>query len=289
MSLGFLVDSPSPASDPFPEELLDALAAVRARAGSFGTRVYYYRVVGSTNDVASTLAASGAADGTLVIGDMQTRGRGRLGRDWFSPAGAGLYFSLVVRPDSSVAAAAPPVLTLVAGVAAAEGIERATGLVAAIKWPNDLVIDERPSPSGRARRRKLAGILAEGTIVGGAIQHVVLGIGINLRDGAYPADLRDRVTSIEREIGRDVSRDAVLGECLASLWHWWRVAADGGIDAVLDAWRHRSPSASGASVRITTPHGPEQGRTDGIDADGALRVLVGGRRQRVVAGEVEWL
>jgi BirA family transcriptional regulator, biotin operon repressor / biotin---[acetyl-CoA-carboxylase] ligase len=136
-----------------PPELADAIAGARDRLGPFGARVLYFRTTGSTNDIAASLAAEPDAFGTVVIADAQTAGRGRRGRTWFSPAGSGLYVSVVVTPARSATdpGRATTLLTLATGVALAEGVERATGLAPAIKWPNDLLIG----------RRKVAGILAE--------------------------------------------------------------------------------------------------------------------------------
>lgn len=143
-----------------------ALARVAARRGAFGARVVRLAQTPSTNDVATRLAADGAPEGTVVVADEQTRGRGRLGRAWHSPPGSGLYLSVVFRPtdgmpDEAAGAAVARLLTLAAGVAAAEAVRGATGLAVELKWPNDLVIG-RP-------RRKLAGLLAEGSTVAGRV------------------------------------------------------------------------------------------------------------------------
>ena len=138
--------------DTLPTDLSDALA--RVHLGRLGTPMLFFSTIGSTNDVASALAAGGDREGAVVIADAQTAGRGRRGRIWFSPPGAGLYVSVVLTPARASGAAerATALLTLAAGVALAEAVERVTGLAPAIKWPNDLLIG----------RRKLAGILAEG-------------------------------------------------------------------------------------------------------------------------------
>jgi BirA family biotin operon repressor/biotin-[acetyl-CoA-carboxylase] ligase len=269
-----------------PPALLRELDAVRGRSGSFGHPVVFFHETGSTNDVAARLAADGAADGTLVVASAQTRGRGRQGRQWFSPPGAGLYFTLVIRPPADVSAAAIPLLTLSAGVAVAEAVERVCGLAPAIKWPNDLVIET--GAAGPSARRKLAGILAEGSAAGQALQYVVLGIGVNLLETAYPPELADRVTSIEREIGRAVDGFRLLAECVATLAARWRQAQQGASDLVLDEWRRRSPSALGAPVVVAAAGGPVAGRTAGVEADGSLRVDIGPTILRVIAGEVQW-
>ena len=135
-------------------------------------------VTSSTNDVAQALAEGGAPQGAVAVAFAQTAGRGRQGREWFSPPGAGIYMSVVVRSP-----AVAPMLTLAGGVAVAEGIRRATGLPVLIKWPNDVVVEDAHAPG---RRRKLAGILAEGSTGQSGLQHVVLGIGINVRPADYP-------------------------------------------------------------------------------------------------------
>jgi BirA family biotin operon repressor/biotin-[acetyl-CoA-carboxylase] ligase len=272
-----------PASDPPPLSLVEALAAVSARRARLGSPLVYLVETTSTNDVAGRLASEGAPEGTLVVAARQTRGRGRQGRTWFSPPGAGLYFSIVFRPDPAGAR----LLTLVAGVAAAEGIEQATGLAPDIKWPNDLVVaPQRPATGGP---RKLAGILAESVVTADAVQHVVLGIGINVSESAYPPDLANRATSIEGQLGHDVRAEYVLSECVVALADRWAAATTGRKDEVLDAWRRRSPSAVGARVMVASPEGMVLGVTGGLSADGALRVDSDHGVLNVVAGEVTWL
>jgi len=227
--------------------------------------------VGSTNDVAASLPP-----GAVVVAGEQTAGRGRRGHSWFSPPGSGLYVSVVLAP--ATARVDPPratmLLTLAAGVAIAEGVEAAAGLAVDLKWPNDLVV------SGR----KLAGILAEG---GG--DTVVLGYGINLLEAAFPPELRGRATSLQSELGRTVDRDLVLDETLAALSRRYDDLVDGRFDAILDAWRRRAPSASGARVTWTTNNAIQSGVTEGIDDRGALLVRVGDRLERIVSGELQWL
>jgi BirA family biotin operon repressor/biotin-[acetyl-CoA-carboxylase] ligase len=281
---------------PVPAAILAALEAVHDRAGAFGATLCYLPDTGSTNDVAARLALEGAPHGTIVLADAQTRGRGRQGRAWFSPPGAGLYFSVVVRPapganEATEAAehTARSLLTLVAGVAVAQGIDQASGLRASIKWPNDLVVETGAGAGRAAGRRKLAGILAEASVTGGTLQHVVLGIGINVHDSAYPPDLADRVTSIARETAGPVDRARVFAECVAALAERWADVIAGRADRVLVEWRSRSPSATGALVQVVGPEGPLRGLTCGLDAGGALCVDVDGVVHRIVAGEVLWL
>jgi BirA family biotin operon repressor/biotin-[acetyl-CoA-carboxylase] ligase len=182
--------------------------------------------------------------------------------------------SIVLRPAASAS-----VLTLAAGVAIAEGVRTSTGLPAEIKWPNDIVIG----------RRKLAGILAEAAAQSGALQHVVLGFGLNLRPAVYPNELAPRVTSIEAETNRPADRALLLAEILAALGERYRDLQSRRDDAILASWRRLAPSLPGARVEWDSPRGALRGRAHDIDADGALLIRVDGRLERACAGEVKWL
>jgi len=266
-------------SDPVPDEFTRALSATAPRRGTFGSPLYFFHETGSTNDIAAALAENGAPQGTTVLASRQTAGRGRFGRAWFSPPGAGLYVSILCRDER-----AAPFLSLAGGVAVAEGIRNATGLPVHIKWPNDIVVhDWRPSA-----RRKLAGILAEGTSTPDGLQYVILGFGINLGPAAYPPDLADRATSIEVELGRPVDGAAVLGETLAVFGERFRELAAGNSISVLTRWRELAPSSRGAPVEWDTVRGAASGISAGIDDDGALLVRVGDRTERIISGEVRW-
>ncbi len=277
-----------------PSDVAEALASSRGPRGAFGSPLFYFHSIGSTNDLAARLAAAGATEGTTVAAEAQTEGRGRLGRTWFSPPGAGLYASVVIRPDDgprqppgaggAAGAAArmmplPSALTLAAGVALAEAVRESTGLAAEIKWPNDLVV----------RRRKLAGILAEASARGAALDYVVLGFGVNVRAATYPPEVESRATSIEAELGRPVDRGLLLATTLVRLAACRGALRSGAMADVLDRWRALSPSAAGAPVEWQGSDGAVTGRTAGLDADGALLVERDGRVGRVVAGELIWL
>lgn len=257
-----------------PESLPDDLAAPLARAaerlGRFGTAVRWYAELASTNDAAAARAEAGAPEGALVLADAQTAGRGRHGRPWCSPPGAGVYASVVLRPH----AAAVPFVTIAAGVALAEGIRAATGLATALKWPNDVYV------SGR----KLAGILAEA-----APSHVVLGFGVNLRPAAYPPEIARRATSLEGELGREVDRGVVLVECLAALAAQYERVQAGRCGAVLDAWRVHARPLLGRPVEWDDHGGARRGVAEDVDASGALVVRTDAGPVRVISGEVRWV
>jgi BirA family biotin operon repressor/biotin-[acetyl-CoA-carboxylase] ligase len=253
-----------------PAELVQALARLGTRLRAF----LWFSAVTSTNDVVASLAERGADEGVVAAAEMQTAGRGRIGRTWMSPPGAGVYASVLFRPPADVA----PLLTLAAGVAMAEGIAGATGLVVDLKWPNDLVIG----------RRKLGGILAEAGTPQGGPPHVVVGFGINVLPAALPAEIADRATSIEAELGRPVDRGAVLAECLAALWSRYEDLRGGRGGAVLTAWRARGAATFGRVVEWDEGGRVRRGIAVDIDAAGALLVRSAARLERVIAGEVRW-
>ncbi len=266
--------------EPVPAEIAAALRATAGRRGAFGEPLHFHAETGSTNDVAAALAERGAAEGTTVVASAQTAGRGRLGRDWFSPPGAGLYVSVVFRNPRAV-----PLLTIAGGVAVADGIRAATGLPVGLKWPNDVIVESGLAP---VRRRKIAGVLAEASSGAEGVQHVVLGFGINLRPAAYPPEIADRASSIETELGRVPDAGAVLAETLCVLAEYAEAVHAGDVGALLERWRALAPSARGTPVRWDGPDGERTGVTEGIDESGALLVRAGGRVERIISGEVRW-
>ncbi len=272
------------ARGPVPDDIAEALDRARGRLGIFGGPIVYGDEVDSTNDLADRAASAGAREGAVFVAGAQRAGRGRLGRTWFSPPGAGLYVSVVLRPalgaGPGLTGMAPGFssLTLVAGVALAEGLITATRLPVHIKWPNDLVIG----------RRKVCGILAEAAATDAGLRHVVVGFGINLREAAFPPELAARATSLEAESGRPVDRGLVLAESLASLAASYASFLDGRFASLLDRWRALSPSSVGAPVHCAGGPAGRDGTTAGVDQDGALLVDFNGRVEAVIAGEVVW-
>jgi BirA family biotin operon repressor/biotin-[acetyl-CoA-carboxylase] ligase len=256
-------------------DISEALARAGARLGMCRGRVQVLSEVTSTNDVAARLAEQAAAEGTVIVADAQSAGRGRLGRSWASPPRAGLYASVVLRPRPH----ALPLVTLTAGVAIADGCEDATGLRAILKWPNDLYVGPR----------KLAGILAEAGSAAAVSPHVIVGFGINLMPAAYPPDVAARATSLEGELGRPVDRGLVLAGCLAALAARYDDLQAGRTQSILDAWRQRAASTFGRRVEWTSANGREQGVVLDIDGSGALLVRAAQGTERVVSGELRWL
>jgi BirA family biotin operon repressor/biotin-[acetyl-CoA-carboxylase] ligase len=229
--------------------------------------------VDSTQAVAFALAADGAADGTVVVADSQTAGRGRRGRRWVDEPGASLLVSIVLRPRLEPARL--PGLSLAAGVAVAEALTRAAGLSPRLKWPNDVLVGGR----------KIAGILLESRASGvgeGGRVTVVLGIGINLAQRLFPVELGQRATSVWLASGRGVDREVLLAALLDAVGEWRRRLEYRGFAAVRTRWRELSDTLG----RSVTVDGVSGVAVD-VDVDGALVVNdAEGRRHRVVAGDV---
>jgi BirA family biotin operon repressor/biotin-[acetyl-CoA-carboxylase] ligase len=258
-----------------PAALAAALAGDSRLRGWIDLR--YFAEVGSTNDVALQLAATGAPEGTAVLADVQRSGRGRRGHVWHSPPGTGVYLSTIVRPHQS----ALPLVTLAAGVAAARAIAALTSLPIELKWPNDVVIG-RPW-------RKVGGVLCEASGSAGRIEAVVVGIGLNVGAATYPPEIAARATSLESELGREVDRDRVVVELLAQLREIAGRLGDADASWVAEAWRaFGGAGLGGAPVRWREAEVERRGHARDIDAGGALVVDVDGTSARVIAGEVTW-
>lgn len=256
-----------------------ALTTADRRLGLFAGRIRTFGEVTSTNDIVAAWADAGAEEGMVAIAESQSRGRGRLGRTWSSPPGAGIYISLLLRPRES----ALPFLTLAAGVAVADGIEAAAGLATLLKWPNDVCV-------GHGERwKKLAGILAEGRSDASGNRHVVLGVGINLLRAAHPTDVASRATSIEAEVGRPIDRATLIIECLGAFATAYAELVAGRHAAILEAWTARAQDTFGRPVAWDSGTEDVHGVVDGIDAAGALLIRTPSGHRRVTAGEVRWL
>lgn len=208
-----------------------------------------------------------------MIADAQTGGRGRLGRLWHSPPGGNLYFSTVLRPPLPPHRAPP--LTLAAAVALAETVEEA-GAEPELKWPNDLLLDGK----------KAAGILTEMVTSGGRVEHVVLGVGVNLCAGDLPQELADRATSLAAIAGREIAREPFAASLCARIERWHDRFLDEGVAPVVAAWKRRA-RLFGRTVTVASGRETLAGVAVDLDADGTLLLLTDdGRRVRVMAGEI---
>lgn len=226
-------------------------------------------VVDSTQSEVQRRAATGAPEGTVVTARHQRAGRGRRGHEWWDAPGESLLCSVLLRPDCVPAAV--PQLSLVGGLAAAEALAAETGVRARIRWPNDLLVDGR----------KVSGILAEAASGADArVHHVILGIGINLRQSAFPDSLGDRATSLRLLTSRDHDPAALLTAVLARLELRYADWQGGGFAALREAWLAHS-TLPGPAVRL--PDGAT-GRAEDVGADGVLLARApDGRLVRVVS------
>ncbi|MEM1041369.1 MAG: biotin--[acetyl-CoA-carboxylase] ligase [Bacteroidota bacterium] len=242
---------------PAPLSLLRDLAPL-LRTDRFGRVQRGFETVGSTNTEAVQWARAGAPEGAIVVAEHQTAGRGRLGRSWTDRSGQGLLFSVVLRP------ALPPerlsLVTLAGGVAVAEAVEAWTDPAEPrIKWPNDVLLGGR----------KCCGMLLESSL--DAPRFVVLGIGLNVNQDAFPDALADRATSLRLETGRLIPRAALLARLLERLEYWAGQLAAGNDAAVREAFTERMTGRGTAvSVRLTQDGRAARGVVEGIDAAGAL-------------------
>jgi BirA family biotin operon repressor/biotin-[acetyl-CoA-carboxylase] ligase len=228
----------------------------------------------STNDEAAAWARDGAPHGAVVTADHQRRGRGRLGRAWHSPPDENLYLSVVLRPAAMAPMRVPPI-TLAAGVAVAEAVAD-LGIAASLKWPNDLLCGGK----------KAAGILAEMASAGDRVEHVILGIGVNLNGTAFPPPLDGIATSLRLSAGRPIAREPFLAALCRRLERACDAFFAGGPAAVLPAWRRY---AAFLGERVSVQMGDERiwGQAVDVDAEGALQFLTDeGRRIRVIAGDL---
>jgi BirA family biotin operon repressor/biotin-[acetyl-CoA-carboxylase] ligase len=252
----------------YPEEILHRLGSRRFRGP-----VYYLEITASTNDLAKTLGAEGAPEGTLVVAEAQTAGRGRLGRNWLSPPGVGLYVSLLLRPPLPCRDLPP--LTLTAAVAVVRALTRITGVTPGIKWPNDLLL------SGK----KIGGILTE-LKTDGDRPYVVVGLGLNVNTREFPPELEGRATSLARELKRPLPRVPLLKAWLEEFDNLYHEFLDQKVEGILKEWSQHSITL-GAWVRIRQGESYLEGRALEVAPNGALGVETApGRVEWVICGEI---
>ena len=253
----------------------------RLKTRLLGRPLHFFETIDSTNTYAMQLAAEGAVEGTLVVADAQTGGRGRLGRSWVSPAGVNLYCSLILRPP--IAASLAPQINLVAAVAVADTMAGLDGPPPAIKWPNDVLL------SGK----KVCGILAEMQTRGEHLQAIILGIGVNLnvRLEAFPQELRDKASSLFVVTGTPVERAAFAASLLTHLEQAYLLWLEEGFPALRAAWERYAADLIGRQIAVAAQGEAISGTVLGLDTDGALlvREQTTDTPRRVVAGEVSVL
>lgn len=257
-----------------PDRLLPSEVRRHLRAERFGSEIVHREEVDSTNRLAAELARDGAAEGTVVVAEAQSAGRGRLGRTWTSPSNLNLYLSVVLRP--AVAPAEVTALSLVAAIAVAEAIHETTDLRAGIKWPNDVLLGDR----------KVCGILTEMDAESERVRFLILGIGVNLNAGTrdFPPELRRKASSLRIASRRRIDRAAFTGVLLGELEAYYDRFVRGGFAAVQGTYEkyHCLP---GRRVRVDGGDNP-RGVVRGVAPDGTLLVETSDGVVRVSAGEV---
>jgi BirA family transcriptional regulator, biotin operon repressor / biotin---[acetyl-CoA-carboxylase] ligase len=239
-------------------------------------RVHHHESVESTNTLAMSAADNGAHEGTTFIAEEQTAGRGRGGHTWISDKGAGIYCSIVLRPK--VTPNETLLISMMAGIAVYDAVERLTGAKADLRWPNDVLFTDR----------KFCGILTESSTEGTKVKHVVIGIGINVNRTEFPPELEPVATSIRTATGRVTSRIELLAALLQSLDRWYKEFTADPIQAKKKIFREfaeRSSYVRGARVHVDEEGGYD-GITMGLDERGFLRVQTLNGMRTVLNGGV---
>ena len=235
-----------------------------------GRRLVFFREIPSTMDEAARLAMGTATDGTVVVAETQTSGRGRFGRKWVSAMG-NIYMSVVFRPTLD----ALPYLSILAGVATIQAIRKTTGLEPKIKWPNDVMLG----------RKKVAGILVESVTEGDAVCYAVLGIGINVDlDPCRNEEISDTATSLEAVSGKPLVREDILRQLLQDMDSLYLKLIQG--QTPVEEWKEMLETL-GQNVQVSWRSETYRGLAEGIDDVGNLELrLEDGRRVTMTAGDV---
>lgn len=254
----------------------DDLIARLGKTRVIGRDIRVFEETTSTNDVIEKLARDGVKEGVVVFAESQTKGRGRLGRKWLSPAKKGLWFSILLRPELRPAAATQ--LTVAAATALRRGIAALTGLQPEIKWPNDILI----------AGRKLAGILTELNAELDRVKYVILGIGVdvNLARSDFPAELRRLATSLKAEAGKAISRADLAIAILRELDREYGRIVDGDFPAVADEWESHCTTL-GHEVVIRVGGRQIRGQAEALGEEGTLLVRTEhGHLEPIIGGDV---
>ena len=255
-----------------PEEIRDGL-----KTSTFGRgRIDYCSVVDSTNIRARMIADEGAPEGTIVVAETQLKGKGRRGKSWFSPAGQGIYVSVILRPRVPPSEATQ--LVLMAAVAAAEALLVHAAVPIAVKWPNDILVGGK----------KIAGILTEMRLDGDRIDHVVIGMGVNVNTPAesLPPEIAATATSLRAETGRTFSRAELLRTYLEKLEGYYALFRERRFEPIRERWLALA-RIIGKPVKIVGVDHTYEGEVVDIDPNGFLILKsTDGTVQRILAGDV---
>ena len=240
-----------------------------------GAQVVYYEETDSTNNRAKEAGAKGCGHGTLFVAERQAAGKGRRGRGWESPAGTSIYMTLLLRP--AILPAKAPQLTLLMAVAVVEGIREVTGINCQIKWPNDIVL----------HGRKVCGILTEMSTEIDYINHVVIGVGVNVNQETFPEELRERAISLKTELGGSIRRSELIAAVMESFEACYETFLKTEDLSVLKARYNSLLVNKDEKVRVLEPRNEYEACALGINDSGELMVRTqDGQEKAVYAGEV---
>lgn len=241
-----------------------------------GKDIHIFDELGSTNDLAKTMASNGAPSGTVILADSQTKGRGRMGRSFISPPGVGIYLSVILRP--TLPPGRLPIITLGSGVAVARAVNEVTDLKILLKWPNDLLLNTK----------KAGGILTEGKIENDEMSFIIIGIGLNVNTEIehFPPDLLPLVTSLKAEKGERISRTALVKELLEQIeWIFFQLE-QGCEERIIKEWSDYSTTL-GKWIRVSSQNSVIEGLAERLDETGAMVLRRSdGQLERITAGEV---
>lgn len=227
---------------------------------TIGRHIHFYDAIGSTQEIAHSLALEGAKEGTVVITEQQSKGRGRLGRQWESPKGTGVWMSLILRPNIPPHQA--PQLTLLTAVAIVQAIQTVTNIKAEIKWPNDILINGK----------KIVGILTELQAEADLVQSIIIGIGINVNTKQFPDELKDKATSLLIENDHDeIERALLIRTFFQKFETLYKEYLEHGFKAIKLRWESYAVSL-GKYITARTLNGDIYGFATGITDEGVLLI-----------------
>jgi BirA family biotin operon repressor/biotin-[acetyl-CoA-carboxylase] ligase len=243
------------------------------KAKIFGRKVYAFDSIDSTNNCARALAGNDCPEGSVVVAEYQTAGKGRLGRIWIADAGENLTFSTILRPKISPEGL--NLLPLVAAVAVARGVTKTTGMKPDCKWPNDLLVGGK----------KFCGILLEGVSHDNGFDYVIAGIGINVNQSVFPPDLHERATSLRAASGHPINREDLLRSILEYFEELYLLGKKEEFRTIPEIWLTHS-TMIGKGVEVESEGTVFSGRASGIAPDGALILTTASGTRSVYAGDV---
>ncbi len=255
-------------------EVLNDLRYVDKALNAMPTRmrfsIHYLERCSSSQDVAEALAIQGASEGSVVVCEEMWGGRGRMGRKWFANRG-GLWFTVLLRPPQLRNL---HILSLATGLSVAKALKTLFSVEARVKWPNDVLIDEK----------KVCGVLVEARAEADKIHHLLLGVGINVNN-ELPEELRETAVSLREALGFHIPRAPLLREILLNIDSYYHTIISGEVAKVVKEWKEWS-STLGKSVRILTLDKTIEGIAIDVDNDGTLLLDTGKGIERVAAGDV---